>query len=209
MKYTGVVEAHKLISEYLHLANEEKLQFDPHLEDLRKKIVENKAANEAFKKEKHVANYKKYVKRNSVVDAISRISFALGFIFLLFSRIDKVELLMIIAMLISFGIAIVSGFGGIFTQTQYEITKSLVREADECTTATTLLLQLESYLYTLIDFKCYKGKYKQVCEVKNYLDIHDRKACEALQEAFVKCGFDFEGFFNRKYYKDMQDRKEE
>lgn len=208
-KYTGVVEAHKLISEYLHIAKEGKLEYNPHLEDLRKKIVENKTANEAFKKEKHVANYKKYVKRNTIVDTISKATFVLGFIFLFFSRFDKVKLPMTIAMLVSFGIAIVSSFVSIFTQTQYEITKSLVREADDCTTATTLLLQLESYLYTLIDYKYYKGRYLQICEVKDYLNTHDRKAYEALQEAFVKCRFNFDGFFDKRYYKDMQDRKEE
>lgn len=206
-RYTGVVEAHKLISEYLHIANEGELQYSPHLEDLRKKIVKNKAANEAFKKEKHVSNYKKYVKRNSVVGAISRVSFVLGFVFLFSSHFDKVKLPMTIAMLLSFGIAIIGSIVEVFTQCQYEITKSLVKEADECTTATTLLLQLESYLYTFIDYKVYKSLYSQICEVKDYLDIHDKKACDTLREAFVKCGFDFDHFFDRKYYKDMQEKE--
>lgn len=206
-KYTGVVEAHKLISEYLHIAKEGELQYSPHLEDLRKKIVKNKAANEFFKNEKHVSNYKKYVKRNSVVGAISRVSFVLGFIFLFSSNIDEVKFPMTIAMLISFGIAIISAFTEIFTQCQYEITKSLVKEADECTTATTLLLQLESYLYTFIDYKVYKGRYSQICEVKDYLDTHDKKACDNLREAFVKCGLDFDNFFDRRYYKDMQEKE--
>ena len=206
-KYTGVVEAHKLISEYLHIAKEGELQYSPHLEDLRKKIVKNKAADEAFKKEKHVSNYKKYVKRNSVVGAISRVSFVLGFVFLFSSHFDKVKLPMTIAMLLSFGIAIISAFVEVFTQCQYEITKSLVKEADECTTATTLLLQLESYLYTFIDYKLYKGRYSQICEVKDYLDIHDKKVCDTLREAFVKCGFDFDNFFDRRYYEDMRERE--
>lgn len=209
-KYTGVVEAHKLISEYLHIAKEGELQYSPHLEDLRKRIVKNKAANEAFKKEKHVANYKKYIKRNSVVGTISRVSFVLGFVFLFFSNFDgKVGLPMTIAMLLSFGIAIVSAFVEIFTQTQYEITKSLVREADECSAATTLLLQLESYLYTLIDYKFYKGRYLRICEVKDYLNTQDRKSYMGLQEAFAKCGFNFDEFFDKRYFKDMQDKKEE
>ncbi len=207
-EYTGVVEAHKLISEYLHIAKEDELQCS-HLEDLHKKIVKNKAANEFFKKEKHVSNYKKYVKRNSIVGAISRVSFVLGFVFLFPSNIDKVKLPMTIAMLFSFGIAIISAFVEIFTQTQYEITKSLVKEADECTTATTLLLQLESYLYTFIDYKVYKNRYSQICKVKDYLSSQDRKPYEALQEAFAKCGLDFDGFFDKRYYKDMQDKKEE
>lgn len=210
-EYTGVVEAHKLISEYLHIAAEEELHYS-HLEDLHKKIVKNKAANEFFKKEKHVANYKKYIKRNSVVGAISRVTFVSGFVFLFSSNFDSLKLPMTIAMLFSFGIAIISAFVEIFTQTQYEITKSLVKEADECSTATTLLLQLESYLYTLIDYKFYKGRYLQICKVKDYLDIHDKRSivvCDALREAFEKCGLDFEEFFDKKYFKDMQDRKEE
>lgn len=209
-KYTGVVEAHKLISEYLHIAKEGELQYSPHLEDLHKKIVKNKAANEFFKNEKHVSNYKKYVRRNSVVGTISRVTFVLGFIFVFFSNFDKVKFPMTIAMLISFGIAIISAFTEIFTQCQYEITKSLVKEADECTTATTLLLQLESYLYTFIDYKFYKGRYLQICKVKDYLDIHDKRSivvCDVLQEAFEKCGLDFEEFFDKKYFKDMQEKE--
>lgn len=206
-KYIGVVEAHKLISEYLHIAKEGELQYSPHLEDLRKKIVKNKAANEAFKKEKHVSNYKKYVKRNSVVEAISRVSFVLGFVFLFSSHFDKVKLPMTIAMLLSFGVAIISAFVEVFTQCQYEITKNLVKEADECTTATTLLLQLESYLYTFVDYKLYKGRYSQICEVKDYLNTQDRKSYMGLQEAFEKCGLDFDNFFDRRYYKDMQERE--
>lgn len=31
----------------------------------------------------------------------------------------------------------------------------------------------------------------------------------AVLEAFVKCGFDFNKFFDRRYYKDMQDKKED
>ena len=100
-KYTGVVEAHKLISEYLHIAKAGELQYSPHLEDLHEKIVENKAANEAFKKEKHVANYKKYIRRNSVVDTISRVTFVLGIVYLFFSHFDKVKFPMTIAMLMN------------------------------------------------------------------------------------------------------------
>lgn len=207
-KYTGVVEAHKLISEYLHIATEEELHYS-HLEGLHKKIVKNKTAKEAFKNEKHVANYKKYIKRNSVVGAISRVTFVLGFIFLFSSNFDSLKLPMTIAMLFSFGIAIISAFVEIFTQTQYEITKGLVKEADECATATTLLLQLESYLYTLIDYKFYKNRYLQICEVKDYLNTQDRKSYTGLQGAFEKCGFNFDEFFDKRYFKDMQDKKEE